>query len=98
MRLVEILLPSSRGEEAKCGFERVMHELTERFGGTTAHVNSPAEGIWDNDGAEERDQVVTVEVMVEEFDEHWWREYRKELEKRFRQKEIVIRVMEMTKV
>lgn len=97
VRLVQILLPTSR-EQSKSGFERVMHELTERFGGATAYVNPPAEGIWDDGSTKQRDLIVTLEVMVEDFDERWWRDYRTELEERFHQKEIVIRAVEMTTV
>jgi hypothetical protein len=98
MQLVQILLPSLRGERARLGFERVAQELTEKFGGATAYFNSPAEGIWDNEGVNERDLIVTVEIMVDDFDEAWWSEYRAELERRFRQREIVIRSTGMTKV
>lgn len=98
MRLVQILLPSSPGQRSRSGFERVMHELTEKFGGATAHINSPADGLWENDGTRERDLIVAVEVMVEDFDESWWREYRTELEGRFHQEEIVLRAVEMTKI
>lgn len=98
MRLVQILLPTSQAEQSKSGFERVMHELTERFGGATAYVNSPAEGIWDDGGTKQRDLIVTLEVMVEGFDETWWRDYRSELADRFDQQEVVIRATEMTKV
>jgi hypothetical protein len=97
MRLVQILLPLSTSG-GRTPFETVLDELTTAFGGATAFVNSPARGLWDDNGEREQDRVVTVEVMVEEFDADWWAHYRKRLEAEFEQKEIVVRAIEMVKV
>jgi hypothetical protein len=40
-----------------------------------------------------RDEMVMVEVMVDALDGSWWREYRHELERRFRQSELVVRAL-----
>jgi len=37
------------------------------------------------------DEIVIFEVMTETLDRDWWSEYRLELERRFRQREIVVR-------
>jgi hypothetical protein len=68
----------------------VKAELTEKFGGVTMHLDAPAEGLWQDDGAIEEDRIVTAEVMTEVVDRVWWARYRAELETRFRQDEIVI--------
>jgi hypothetical protein len=71
---------------------KVRDELVERFGGLTAFTRSPAEGLWKTDADEpNRDAIVVFEVMCDELDPLWWAEYRRELEKRFRQEQLVIR-------
>jgi hypothetical protein len=94
MFLVEILLPLYDNEGRRFGvgeFDRVSDELAERFGGVTAFRRSPAEGVWREGGGESRDRVVIFEVMAEELDRAWWRGYREDLERRFRQEKIVAR-------
>ena len=95
MHVIEILLPLRDNEGTpfpRASLDRVRHELTERFGGVTAHLRAPAAGAWkDDEGAVERDDVVIVEVMADELDRAWWSAYRRDLESRFRQDEILIR-------
>ena len=38
-----------------------------------------------------RDEIVIFEVMADQLDRQWWRQYRTELEQRFSQAELVIR-------
>jgi hypothetical protein len=97
MFLVEILLPLYDNEGRRFGaveFDRVSEELTGRFGGVTTFRRAPGEGVWREDGGESRDRVVVFEVMAEELDRAWWREYRTVLERRFRQEKIVARATE----
>ena len=97
MFLVEILLPLYDNEGRRFGseeFDRVRDELAGRFGGVTAFRRSPAEGVWREGGDESRDRVVIFEVMAGELDRAWWREYRGELERRFRQEKMVVRATE----
>jgi hypothetical protein len=69
--------------------------LAERFGGVTAFMRSPAIGIWrDDDGIAHRDEIVVFEVMAEQLDTAWWGAYRRQLERRFRQDEVLIRATE----
>lgn len=95
--LIQILLPTHRRDGAAVApeqFARVRVELTERFGGVTAYSRSPATGLWINeDEAIERDQVIMVEVVVEEFDREWWASYRQQLERRFGQEEVHARAL-----
>jgi len=97
MHLVEIFLPlrDNHGKPfARAELDRVRAELTEHFGGVTAHLRAPASGAWrDDEGGVERDDVVIVEVMVETVDRDWWSRYRHELEQRFRQDEMMIRAI-----
>lgn len=97
MHLVEILLPLYDNEGRRFGpgeFDRVSEELAARFGGVTAFRRSPAEGVWREGGEETRDRVVVFQVMTDELTRVWWRYYREQLERRFRQDKIVVRATE----
>jgi hypothetical protein len=97
MFLIEILLPLYDNEGRPFGaaeFDRVLDELAGRFGGVTAFRRSPAEGVWREGGGESRDRVVIFEVMAGELDREWWRAYREDLERRFRQEKMVVRATE----
>jgi hypothetical protein len=96
--LVQILLPMATSANDKRGFDKVLQQLTAEFGGATAFLNSPAQGIWDDGGQLDEDRIVTVEVMVDDLDEAWWRHYRLALEAEFRQKEIVIRAIPIKRI
>jgi len=93
--LVEFLLPvfDNHGTHfPKEEFDRVRRELTEKFGGVTAFMQSPAVGLWaDETGVVRHDDLVSFEVMAESLDREWWGEYREQLAARFRQQEIVMR-------
>lgn len=91
MQLVEILLPVTEGEGVRREVEALGKLFTDKFGGLTAFVRSPGEGVWDDAGAVHCDDVVVLEVMTEELDRNWWRELRLGLEDRLHQKEIVMR-------
>ena len=65
----------------------------------TAYLRSPAVGVWkENDQDVSRDDVVMFEVMSEELDESWWAQYREELEKTFRQDEVLLRAITVRKL
>ena len=93
--LVEFFLPVFDNEGArfaKGDFDRVRRELAERFGGVTAFMRSPAMGLWEDDaGSVRRDDLVSFEIMTETLDRDWWRSYREQLARRFRQQEILMR-------
>jgi hypothetical protein len=100
--LVQLLLPlydHAGRRVSQNQFVRVREELTERYGGVTAYLRSPAQGTWkEGDGAVERDEVVMCEVMVDALDRPWWTEYKRRLEQQFGQEEIVIRAAEMERL
>jgi len=97
MHLVQLLLPLRDNDGVpfpRVAFEQVRAELTERYGGVTAYLRSPASGVWKDEGGEvARDEVIMVEVMVERLERRWWAEYRRALEGRFRQAELVARAL-----
>ena len=100
--LVELLLPvgDANGKRfARELYDRTSAELTERFGGLTAHVRAPAAGLWEAEtGRTERDDIVIYEVMVDTIDPQWWERYRRELETRFVQEVLVIRSHEIRRL
>ena len=102
MFLVQMLLPLYDNERRRvppARFVEVRDELTERFGGVTAFVRSPAQGTWkEEDGAVDRDDVVMCEVVVEELERGWWAAYRESLESRFGQREIMLRAISMERL
>jgi hypothetical protein len=97
MHLVQLLLPlydSSGSRFDEPTFAAVREELTQRFGGVTAYMRSPATGLWKEDtGTVNRDEVVTVEVMVDHLDCDWWRQYCRRLATSFRQESLVVRAI-----
>jgi hypothetical protein len=93
--LIQVLLPlyDNTGEALpRALHQQVSAELTERFGGLTAYSRAPAEGRW-REGASGtiRDDIVVYEVMTSAIERAWWQTYRRDLEARFRQEQVVIR-------
>lgn len=99
MHLVEILLPLADNLGVRFPsslFDDVHHHLTSAFGGATAFTRAPAVGSNLAHGEIEQDEIVVFEVMTDQLDVAWWREYRTEAERTFKQREIVIRSHEIT--
>ena len=101
--LVEIFLPTFTNDGQQFGrelFDHVQDELLQRFGGVTLFTRSPAEGLWtaEDGDAPSVDRMITVEVMTDELDRGWWRNYRQTLEGRFQQEEILIRSYEVRRL
>ena len=99
MYMTQLLLPlwSNSGQRfPKALFEEVRDELVQQFGGLTAYTRTPASGVWqEKNGGTVHDEIIVYEVMVKILDEDWWNSYRRKLEKRFRQDELVIRAQEI---
>jgi hypothetical protein len=95
MHVVQFFLPmkDNAGRPfAREAFSGVRRELAERFGGVTAYQRSPAQGVWeDEDGGLCREEVVLFEVMDPALDAAWWRGYRRRLEQRFAQDDVLVR-------
>ncbi len=101
MHLVQILLPLRRNDgsnQPSDRFATVRSELVERFGGVTAFSRAPAEGLWDDGQQVDRDQLILVEVMDPALDRSWWTEYRRQLEVRFEQEELVVRALRLDRL
>jgi hypothetical protein len=100
MHLVQLLLPLKHEDGnavAAEEFAKIRKELASRFGGVTAFTRSPAKGVWiDDEGRAINDDLVVVEVMAQQVESTWWRDYRHELERRLDQMVIVIRAMLLT--
>jgi len=57
-----------------------------------AQVWEQATGLWaDDQGVVRHDELVSFEVMTDNLDRDWWRDYREQLGQRFRQEQIVMR-------
>ena len=98
--LVEIFLPlfDRKGKRFPARLhEAVRAELVTQFGGMTAHLRTPALGLWKaRDRARaERDVLIIYEVMTPRLKRSWWSNYRRQLEAKFRQQELVIRAQKI---
>src|SRR3954466_10703063 len=102
MHLVQLLIPLHDNHQhpfPTAYFNKVRDELTQRFGGVTAFVRSPAVGVWkEQSETTNRDEVIMFEVLTEELDTSWWAAYRNDLEQRFRQEEILMWASTITKL
>jgi len=98
--VVELFLPLETPDGspvASSFFEQVKSELTERFGGVTSYLQSPAEGAWKPTGEQVvHDRVAIFEVMVKDVDTVWWRDYRHKLENELDQEQILARLYQVT--
>jgi hypothetical protein len=95
MYLIQILLPTRDNDDVAFPaalFGEVKAELVEKFGGLTAFLQAPAQGLWvESNRRVARDDVAVFEVMSKIVERAWWANYRGLLQRRFRQDEIVVR-------
>jgi hypothetical protein len=100
--LIQLLLPLyDNGGSAfpASHYAAVRDELTDRFGGLTAYTRAPAQGVWQAPaGGARRDDLIVYEVMTSTLDRGWWAEYRRTLERRFIQQELVVRSQEVERL
>ncbi|MDB4949133.1 MAG: hypothetical protein JWM27_1782 [Gemmatimonadetes bacterium] len=96
MHLDPILLPRYDNDDPPFGrepFHRMRAELTERFGGVTAYLRA-ASGAWKERGGDvEPGQIAIVEVMDDALDRAGWSACRTDLERHFRQDQLVVRAL-----
>lgn len=93
MRLVRFYLPlrDNDGQAFPASmFRAIEAELSGRFGGVTAHLQSPASGLWRHGEEMHADDVVIFEVLSPESERDWWSSYRERLARDFRQKAVLI--------
>lgn len=97
IHLVQLLLPLYDNDGRAfppAHYATVRKTLTEQFSGLTAYTRAPAQGLWtESDGPPKRDDIVVYEVMTDALDRAWWAEFRRSLEQRFAQDELVIRAL-----
>ncbi|HEX2524140.1 MAG TPA: hypothetical protein VHP35_18680 [Terriglobia bacterium] len=94
MYLIQLFLPlydENGSAISDQDFAAVRDQLTEKFGGITTYPRAPAKGFWKDRGKVHKDDIVVFEVMAEGLERQWWDRYRKTLEARFRQEEVLIR-------
>jgi hypothetical protein len=99
--LVEILLPLAHNDGRHIGddvLNEIRRELVDRFGGITAFMPSPAEGLWASEAGASRDDIVVLEVMARGLDRRWWKAWRKRVEALLHQKEIVVRATQIERL
>jgi hypothetical protein len=99
--LIEIFLPLADNDGrrfSKDMFAQCQDEMVGKFGGVTLYARSPAEGIISDDGKKIRDELVIMEINAHELDRMWWTQYRRTLEQRFAQDEILIRATSISKL
>ena len=96
--LIQILLPLADNEGNRLPrkfYAQIKKQLTNRFKGLTAYSRAPAEGLWKPQKGMRRDEIIVYEVMAPSLDRAWWRHYRTQLERMFKQESIVIRAQSM---
>jgi hypothetical protein len=93
--VIELYLPlfDNKGKRfPKRYYQTIRTELTARFGGITAYTRAPAVGLWKKPGERAmRDDIVIYEVIATRLDQKWWSSYRRQLEQRFEQDELIVR-------
>lgn len=92
---MQLLLPIYANSGARIErhlFETTRRELTKKFGGLTVYSHAPAKGFWKKGPETARDEIVVFEVMAKRIGSLWWRRYRRKLEKRFVQEQIIVRL------
>lgn len=101
MNVIEVFLPLDRGNGMPVEgeqIEAIVKGLADRFGGATAFTREPADGLWKRSSTIEHDRIIIVELMVNDVDETWWKNYRARLQKEFEQDEILIRVTACSRI
>jgi hypothetical protein len=95
MYLVQLLLPlydNSGRRFPRSKLNRVEETLAQRFGGITMYTRAPAEGLSKHgSGGMTQDEIVVFEIMAGNLERAWWKKYRAQLERVFRQDCVVVR-------
>lgn len=96
MNLIQLFLPQNQNDgtaQPPGLFKSVREELMGKFGGLTIYQQSPAKGLWDDESVRRVDSNVIFEVMTDQVDRAWWKQYKALLESRFSQEAILIRAL-----
>jgi inorganic pyrophosphatase len=76
-------------------YHRIREELTQNFGGTTFYFRSPVSGTWKQENNVIKDELLVAEIFTQEEGISFFIKYKSKLETRFKQDEIIIRVMDI---
>ena len=98
MKLVQIYLPRYDNAGRRfpaAAYSRERQRLVERFGGMTAYTQAPAVGLWKDGPKTKRDELIIFEVLIRRVDRKWWMDYRYKLQKRFTQKDLLVRFQDV---
>lgn len=97
--LVQVFLPLRDPDGARQPpehFRWARDRLLDAFGGLTAYTRAPAEGLWEApSGVVASDRVVVYETVCAAVEPPWWSAFRRDLELRFRQQEVLIRCQDV---
>jgi inorganic pyrophosphatase len=99
-KLIQVYLPKNEAEGKPIPgevFQKVKKELTEKFGGLTTYTRAPAKGLWkEEDQHTVIDDIVIYEIMAPSLDLEFWKDYKIQLQKLFKQEELIIRCSSIT--
>lgn len=102
MQLIQIFLPiydNNKKLFPKHFFDNVRNQLKDQFGGVSFYRNATVEGLWkDETGKTNYDELIIAEVMIKAFNKDWWQHFKQDLEKTFKQDEILIRAITFDKL
>jgi len=90
-KLVQVFLPFSSTTRQKKKISSLEKILIDQFGGVSVYAQSPVSGKWQDDNHTEKDQMIVFEIMVPFLEVDFWTSLKLKLQKDFRQKEILIR-------
>ena len=100
--MVQILMPlqDHQGQPfPQAVLDEMRRDLMAHFSGVNMHLRAPAPSVWAApEGHDRHADVVIFEVMCERLDRCWWHDYRRHLESRFRQQEIIVRAVPVEKL
>jgi hypothetical protein len=95
MKLIQLFIPlyDPLGKKfPENYYKNIKKQLTEKFGGLTIYMRSPAIGLWKEDKQHVvKDDIIVFEVMTTEVDANYWKIYKNNLAKKFCQEELLIR-------
>ena len=102
MQVIEIFLPLRRKDgspQPASLFAKVRSELLAKFAGLTAYTRAPAQGLWTSEeGDQEEDSIIVLEVMVDETERDWWTQFRETLECMFDQTSVLTRASDIQRL
>lgn len=96
MKLAEIFIPindNNGNPFPSLHYKTIEKDLVDQFGGVTAFSRAPAKGQWKEDDNQpaSKDDIIIFEVMMNDPDKGWWKNYQSYLKEVFQQDEILIR-------